>query len=389
MTEPLPPEPEAGAAAPHSAVPHFRQCPKHGRVFDASKDAGCSQCLAEGTTADAPSPAGPAAAGGARQGLSRGALIGLLLVLAAVFVVPRLMKNGDAGAGPQGGGEAIAAAASLGAGGDNAISRGRPRSNRFDPAVYESPLRALETALYEVPASDAYAAVGRTDGAARLLMAQVLARNTTSGAAQEFMRALQTTITRLSESAEGGYVLPDFYSARGNWERIRTEYFQDAEWYHAPMPLEEVGVGAGGARQGAREETPAFYRVSAYANDLERIMSAYRATLLGFPSRGERQLTADEAAQYASDYVNFARQWDDELDQAERLGPRSWGAGDASFRALSGATQQLSRALTALRTAAPERGVPTRQVRTGALRTAETAIARARQLLAAVSADSI
>lgn len=387
MTEPQPPSPESEAPAEeHTPKAHLVRCPHHGRLYNANRESGCRQCQEEGITADSPVTARPRKAGGG-AGLSRNALIGILLGIVAVVALGLYLSKGGPAETAAGPAEPIAAAARVGAGGDDAISRGRARSNRWDPAVYESPIKALEIALYEAPAGDAYVAATRADGAARLLIAQVLARNTTSGVAQQFRTALETAVGRLTASAEGGYVLPDFYSARGNWERIRTEYFQDAPWYHAPMALREVGVGEGGARQGAQEETPAFYRVSAYMGDLERILRTHREAVLSFPGRGERQLSGDEAAQLITEYSMFARLYNDELTQAERNGPRSWRATDASFRALAGATTELGRAMTALRSAAPTSGVPTRTVRTNALRTAETAIGRARTALAAASSE--
>ena len=101
MTDPQPPEPAAAAPAPdpqpHGTRPHFVQCPKHGRVYDASKEAGCSQCLAEGTTADAPAEAAAPVPKG-KQGLPQGVLLALLLLLLGVIVVPRLLQNRGGGA---------------------------------------------------------------------------------------------------------------------------------------------------------------------------------------------------------------------------------------------------------------------------------------------------
>lgn len=383
MTEPTtPPAPEGEPAQPHAARPHFVQCPKHGRIYDASKDAGCTQCIAEGTTADAPAEGGTPVPKG-KQGLPPSVLLGLLLVLLAIIVVPQFLSQGDeAGTAPAAAGGAPAARAPrLGAGGDDDISRGRPRSGRFDPAVYEQPLRALETALYEAPESDPYAAAGRADGAARLLIAQVLARNTHAVVAQDFMRALEATMSRLDASGEGGYVAPDFYGARGNWERIRTEYFQNAPWYHAPMAPPEVGVGAGGAAEGAHEDPAAFHQAGAFAADLERIIAAYRTTLLSFPDPGTR-MTAGESRRVENDYGTFVRRWNDELDQANRQGPRGWyRVGRESAGRLQRASDQLTTALEELRDAAPQGRIPYRGARSTSLQRAENAIQNARRAL--------
>lgn len=384
MTEPLPPDSDAAdpAAAPRPSRPKskFQQCHKHGRVYDASQADGCTQCIAEGTTADAPEP-GDAPIPADKRGLPQWVVLVTLLVVLAIIVLPKLLGGGG-GAAVAGDQAPTARPAQRGAGGDDDISRGRPRSRRFDPATYEAPIRALEIALYGATEADAYAAAGRADGAARLLMAQVLARNTGSVVAQDFMRALEATVTRLDPGGQGGYVLPDFTGARGNWERIRTEYFQDAEWFHTPLPIEEVGVGAGGAAAAAREESPAAIQVSAFASDIERIITTYRSTLLGFPDPGEATGAPGEEAQRARDYQTFVDRWNDELDAARRMGPRSWRTSEESYARLSAATRELERALGSLRGAAPQGRTTLRTQRAAALRSAETAIQNARRALA-------
>jgi hypothetical protein len=389
MTDPppQPPEPAPAPASPTDAQPHgtrqhFVQCPKHGRVYDASKAAGCSQCLAEGTTADAPAAAAAPVPQG-KQGLPQGVLLGLLLLLLGIIVVPRLLQNrggGDTAATP--GEPAAAAAPRVGAGGDDDISRSRPRPSRFDPGVYEAPLRALETALYETPETDPYNAAGRADGASRALIAQVLARNTRSLVAQDFMKAMEATMSRLGSSGEGGYVLPDFYGARGNWERIRREYFQNAPWYHAPM-APPAAAAAGAAPAPAPEDPTAFRRASAFAADLERIINTYRSTIMGFPDPGER-MTSGQAQRVENDYRTFVQRWNDELDGASRLGPEGWyRVGRATAGRLQRATDQLTTAFNLLREVVPPARIPYRGQRSGTLARAENAIATAKRIIAA------
>jgi hypothetical protein len=199
------------------------------------------------------------------------------------------------------------------------------------------------------------------------------------------MTALEATLSRLGASEEGGYVLPDFYGARGNWERIRAEYFQDAPWYHAPMPPPEVGVGAGGAAAGAREDPAAFHQANAFASDLERIVNAYRSTLLGFPDRAQvRTMTPGQARQLQNDYRAFFTRWNDELDAAQRLGPEGWyRVGRESAAKLQRATTELTRAFNALRSAVPPSGIAPRDTRASNLNTATTAILNARRALSA------
>lgn len=375
MTEPHEPR----TSAPGAARPKFTQCPKHGRVYDASKADGCTQCLAEGTTAAAAAPAEKPLPPGQR-GVPQWALLAGVLVIAAIIILPKVLGGG--GGGEAGNGEALSRA-QLGAGGSDEISNGRPRGNRFDPAVYEAPIRALEDALYNASEADAYAAAGRVDGAARLLMAQVLARNTASPIAQDFMRALEATLNRLDPSGQGGYVLPDFAGTRGNWERIRTEYFRDADWFHAPVPLEEVGVGRGGQAAREREESPAAIQVSAFASDVERIITTYRSTIMGFPDPGESTGGAPgEAAQRMRDYEQFVQNFHQELTTASRMGPRSWRTSEEGYQRLSAATRELERAIGSLRAAVPERRTTLRTQRAAAIRSAESAIANARRALA-------
>jgi len=378
MTEPQPPQ--AAETPPRGTRSHFAQCPKHGRVYDASKDAGCSQCLAEGTTADAPAEAAAPVPKG-KQGLPQGVLLGLLLLLLGIIVAPRLLqsRDGDTAAAPA---APAAAAPRVGAGGDDDISRGRPRSSRFDPGVYEAPLRAIETALYETPETDPYNAAGRADGASRALIAQVLARNTRSLVAQDFMKAMEATMSRLGSSGEGGYVLPDFYGARGNWERIRREYFQDAPWYHAPM-APPAAAATGTAPAAAPEDPTALRRASAFAADLERIVSTYRSTIMGFPDPGER-MTAGQAQRVENTYRTFVQRWNDELDGASRLGPEGWyRVGRATAGRLQRAADQLSNAFNLLREVVPPGRIPYRGQRSSTLARAENAIANAKRIIAA------
>lgn len=368
---------EPGAAPP--SRPKFVQCPKHGRVYDASRADGCTQCLAEGTTADAVAPAAaPLPAG--KRGVPQWVLLAAVLTLAAVLVLPKVLGGGDGGGGALP--APAARAARLGAGGDDDISRGRPRGTRFDPAVYEAPIRALEDALYNATDADAYAAAGRVDGGARLLMAQVLARNTRSVVAQDLMRALEATLNRLDPSGQGGYVLPDFVGARGNWERIRTEYFQDADWFHAPVPLEEVGVGRGGQAAGEREESPAALQVSAFASDIERIITTYRSTIMSFPDPGESVGAPGQVAQRERDYDQFVQNFHQELSTATRMAPRSWRTTEDDYQRLQAASRELERAVGTLRAALPERRTTLRTQRSAAIRGAETAVTNARRALA-------
>lgn len=371
---------EPGAAAP-SSRPRFVQCPKHGRVYDASRADGCTQCLAEGTTADAAEPTA-APLPPEKRGVPQWVLLVAVVALAAVLVLPKIVGGGGDGPGAATATAPAARPARLGAGGDDDISRGRPRGSRFDPAVYEAPIRALEDALYNATDADAYAAAGRVDGAARLLMAQVLARNTRSVVAQDFMRALEATLNRLDPSGQGGYVLPDFVGTRGNWERIRREYFQDADWFHAPVPVEEVGVGRAGQAAGEREESPAALQVSAFASDIERIITTYRATMMSFPDPGESVGAPGETAQRERDYDQFVQNFHQELTTATRLGPRSWRTNEEGYQRLLAASRELERAVGTLRAALPERRTTLRTQRSAALRSAEAAVTNARRAIA-------
>lgn len=361
------------------------RCPKHGRVYDASKEPGCSRCIAEGTTPDA--PAAGALAPGAKRGLPTWALVLLLLAVAGAFIGPRFLKK-TPGA-PR---KPAAPVARLGAGGDDDISKGEPRSDRLDPAPFQPQIQALEAALYEGGQRSPYTATRAVKAAARALEDSVRGRHP-GAPVPDLTRALDSTTARLDASSEAGYVLPDFYAARGNWERVRREYFANAGWYHPPMAVSDVGVGEGGAASGAHEDPAAFHQTNAFADDLERIVVSYRDRLLALPEpapaprpiRRGRRVIRRPAPPPPRVYTDLAGHFNAELDRAAALGPSHWfGVAEGQAARYARAHAALSRALTTLRAAVPRAQAMPRAARRAAL---DSALADVRTGRAAVAAE--
>src|SRR5262249_3502419 len=149
---------------------HMVRCPKHGRVYDASKDPGCSKCIAEGTTPDA---GGAPAADGARRLMPPWVLALVLLAVAGVIFGPKFLKKKAAAAAPA----HPHAVAKLGAGGDDDISTGSPRSDRMDATPFQAPIQKLEAALYEEGERSPYSATRSVKTAAAALEDSIRAKH--------------------------------------------------------------------------------------------------------------------------------------------------------------------------------------------------------------------
>ncbi len=376
--------PPGGPQQPGAAGAHMVRCPKHGRVYDASTEPGCSKCIAEGTTPDAGAKGADIPA--EKRGLPTWILVLVLLGVAGAFIGPRFIKKT-----PGAPAKKAQPVARAGAGGEDDISNGEPRSDRLDPAPFRAPIAALEAALYEGGQRSPYTATRSVKDAAKALEDSVRAKHP-GAPVPDFTRALDSTTARLEASSEAGYVLPDFFAARGNWERIRKEYFDNARWYHAPMAVSDVGVGEGGAEAGAHEDPAAFHQANAFADDLERIIGAYQDRVMAQaepvpappPIRRGRRLIRRPAPPPPAAYTDVARRFNAELDRAQALGPSHWFSVDPSQAAkYARARGALSRALATLRAAVPAAQVKPQAVRRTALDSALADVRTGRAALAA------
>lgn len=310
------------------------RCKIHGLHYDPKMTSGCSLCRKEGIK---------------ERPRSRPQLIVFLLALLGLaLVIYRIFGPG----GIRGNGTVAAEVES-----PIDYATGEVTSSALDPERYRDELEALEQALF-APQADELGGIGAIIVAA----AADLSRAIRVAEPQDGRHAMDA-IAQLGRSLEGDELtLNKLNASREIWSRLRLKHFRQASWFLATAPTFPPTDRAA---------------LTVYRTAIDELLGLIREgseqarTVAVLPDFGE-----EERGRRQEQWWDFARDWQQRLDQLERQLPERPTA-EASTSVLL-AIRNLEEALTRVRALATDRELPFDRSFGARFEEADAAVERAR-----------
>lgn len=356
-----------------SSATKLVRCPTHGIFYDSLAESGCTQCLEEQTGAGAGgSPGASPATSGAQERSRPYALIGIVVLTAAAGI---LWMNRPEKPQPVPTSEPTAEDQLMG--GFPLIAERNIRP--IDPQPYRGHIETLERILYN-PGPSNFSTGDAISGAAYALGNHMM-ENAGGWQGQEHAKHVMSYAMQISGEADAGYTVANLRRTRERWEDVRSHVFTSADWLQASSeqltaaqaPPEPV-VDARMVR-GLRD----------WADELEELIRWGRGRMDRYGEIGvDVAMRSREARELENQWIQFAQDWDNRLESANRMMPREPNY-SRDHTSVVQAYQSLSFAVNELRLAThsgSDFSVPFRSEREMRLGGAQAQISEARRYLA-------
>jgi hypothetical protein len=216
-------------------------------------------------------------------------------------------------------------------------------SPKLESDRYQTEIAALESMLYkEAPPSTTDF---MTISAALHEVGFAIADREVDASARDVASDVELLAAQ-ADVGEAGYALPDIAQLRADWESLRSQRFDDAEWFHESTPaLEEAQLVA------TPEIDPSTIEdLRSGIDAIEKLGQEGRRKCdeLGEPFYDFERPGAEGDAHIAA-WNAFAREWEDDVSRAASLlpSPPSWDADPnliAAYQDVTNALRELRHA---------------------------------------------